>query len=45
MLSGQTQVVSGFGQNHGRRLTQPPSAVRTEGSLHAGDSSSVAHGV
>lgn len=45
MLAGQTQAVSGSGQNHGKCLTQPLSAVRTERSLHVGEGSSVARGV
>ena len=38
-------MVSGFGHNHSRCLTQLLSAVRTEGSPLIGEVSSVAHGV
>ena len=44
-LSGQTHVVSGFGQNHSRCLTQLLSAVRTKGSPLIVEVSPVAHGM
>lgn len=45
-MSGWTHGVRGFGPNDGKGLTQPFSAVRTDGSLDFGKANlRAAHGV